>query len=141
MRTGYGYDRAEKDFAHVNVDRVYLDFSGSGRVERGQLLAPGVLRPGDTVVLLDARDLGAKATKAVEAAGLSIEVCDPPPQPARVGKPPKFDPDPEQDAKIRALWLNPGYTLQYIKDRAAEIMGEPVERHQLVYRYKNRHKR
>lgn len=141
MRIGYGYNRHEADFAHVKCNRVYLDFPGSGRIERGQLLSAGGLRPGDTVALLDARDLGKKATEAVEARGITIEVYEPMGEPRRVGAPRKFTPDPEQDAKIKALWLNPGYTLKYVMDRAAEIMDRSVGRHQLVHRYGNRHKR
>lgn len=140
-RYGYGYQRHEADFGHAKCDRLFLDFKGTGRTERGELFVDGVLRPGDVIVLLDARDLGAKATEAIEEMGLTIEVMPIAGKPRRVGAPLRFDPDPEQDAKLRTLWLNPGYTLRYILTRAHEIMEAPVSRNQLTRRYGNRHKR
>ncbi len=140
-RIGYGYKRHPADFEHAKCERVYFDHSGSGRVERGQLFVPGALRPGDVVVLLDARDLGAKATSAVEAAGASVEVSPLPGEPRRAGSPLIFDPTPEQRAAIRALYLNPGYTLRYLLDRAEEIMGWLFSRNMLVRAFGNRHKR
>ena len=101
----------------------------------------GAMRPGDTVVLLDKRELGKKATDAVRTAGLSIDVCPLTTEPRRVGPPLKFNPTPEQEDAIRTLYLNPGYTLRYVLDRAEEIMGWRVSRNMLVRRFGNRHKR
>ncbi len=140
-RIGYGYKRHEADFEHTKCESVYLDHPGSGRVERGQLFVAGSLRPGDVVVLLDARDLGARATEAVEAAGASIEISPLPGEPRRVGPPLIFNPTPEQKAAIGVLYLNPGYTLRYVLDRAEEIMGWRVSRNMLVRAFGNRHKR
>ncbi len=140
-RIGYGYKRHPADFEHAKCERVYLDHPGSGRQERGQLFVPGALRPRDVVVLLDARDLGARATEAVEAAGASIEISPLPGEPRRVGSPLIFNPNPQQKSAIRALYLNPGYTLRYALDRTEEIMGWRVSRNMLVRMFGNRHKR
>ena len=141
MRVGYGYDVTEAAFAHARVDRVMLDVPGSGRRERGAMLEPGKLREGDTLVLLSASDLGQNAWAAIETMGVAIETCPPAAPPKRSGAPLKFNPDPKQDTDIKALYLNPGFTLAYVLRRATEIMGYTVKRHHLVRAYGNRHLR
>ena len=141
MRNGYGYNVTEAAFAHAGVDRVWLDVTGSGRRERGAMLEMGNLREGDTLVLLSASDISENLARVILDRGAMIETCPPVTKPKRPGAPLKFDPDLQQDDAIRALWLNAGYTLAYVKRRAGEIMGKPVARHQLTHRYGNRHKR
>jgi hypothetical protein len=141
MRIAYGYNRREADFARLDVDRVYLDMPGSKRVERGAMMQPGALRHGDVIVLVDAGDLGKRQTAAARAMGVSVEVVEPDEPLRRPGAPALFDPNAEQDAYIKTLWINPGYSLRYILERASELMGMDVKRHHLVFRYGNRHKR
>ena len=141
MRIGYGYDVTPEAFAHAKVDKVYLDVPGSGRRERGALLETGRLRLGDVVVLLSPDALGPKAWAAVKGLGVGVETCPPAGPAKRPGAPLVFDPDHKQDSDIKALWLNPGFTLAYVLRRATEIMGKPVYRHHLTRAYKNRHKR
>ena len=141
MRVGYGYDVTEAAFAHARVDKVWLDVPGSGRRERGAMLETGNLREGDTLVLVKREHLGPVATIFVRAEGVEIETCPPAAPPKRSGAPLKFNPDPKQDDDIKALYLNPGFTLAYVLRRATEIMDKPVYRHHLVRAYGNRHLR
>lgn len=142
MRVGYGYNRHPGDFAHLDLDKLWIDMPGSGRCERGDMLRDGGVRPGDEFFLLAEGELGSKhAAEAILSQGASIHVVPPPRERRPPGAPAKFTPTPEQDAAIKALWLNPGYTLRYVLDRAQDIMGGEVRRHQLIHRYGNRHKR
>ncbi len=141
MRVGYGYKRHERDFMRLDVGKVWLDMPGTGRHERGSMLRPGGLRAGDVIVVLDARDLGKRVTDAVDAMGITVEVC-PPDGPLRApGAPAKYNPDEVADAAVQVLWVNPGYSMSYVLRRASEMVGMDVKRHHLVHRYGNRHKR
>lgn len=141
MKIAYGYNRHPDDLSPIGADRVYVDMPNTKRQERGAMLAPGAMREGDVVAVFDLRDLGEHTRREIKQRGASIEVVEVNGAARKPGAPPKFTPTPEQDSAIKTLWLNPGYTLGYVLDRAKQIMGEPVARHQLVHRYGNRHKR
>ncbi len=143
MRIAYGYERAESLFKDLDCDRVLLDTAKTHRMERASLFAPGMMRAGDTVVLLALGDLGrgfglAKFQAMLEQHGVGIEVCPPEKVEGMRGRPSKFNPDPTQDDQIRTLWHTRAYTLAYVLKRAGEIMGHSVERHQLSHRYGRR---
>jgi hypothetical protein len=141
MKIGYGYRRDEADLKAAGAEKVYVDISRE-RQERADMVAYG-LREGDTLLLLSMRDLGG-APKAdamwrerVEAMGVAIEVVALPDDkpPAKIGRPKKYEPTPEQEAQIRKIWLCWHYTEAYKLRRAAEIYGHPVGRGVLFNRY------
>ncbi len=138
MRIAYGYNRSEKDFAHLTVDRVWLDVKSSQRRERAEMFAGG-LRQGDTLVLLDRKDIGRERglLSKAEGLGVTIEAHDPKKAPAPRGRPRTFNPNPTQDKKIKD-WFKAAYELRYVIRRASEEMGHPVNRGQLYHRYGNR---
>jgi len=143
MRVGYGYERPELLFNRLDCDRVLIDTAKTLRTERASLFAPGMLRSGDTLVLLALGDFGrgfglAKFKHMLEDRGVSIEVCPPEKAETMRGRPRKFNPDPNQDDQIRTLWRTPAYTLAYVLKRAGEIMGHDVRRHQISHRYGKR---
>lgn len=142
MRVGYGYNRHPDDLKALGCERVWIDVARSKRAERGGMFAAGGLRDGDTLVLLDARDLAMpNARHELAELGVTLEIAKPSGSGKRIGAPRKFLPNDDQDAQIKALWLNPGFTLSYVIERAEQIMGRPVARHHLIYRYGNRHER
>ncbi len=143
MRIGYGYERPELLFNRLDCDRVLIDTSKTHRLERASLFAPGMLRAGDTLVLLALGDLGrgfglSKFQAMLERHGVGIEICPPEKAEGMRGRPRKFNPDGNQDDQIRTLWRTPAYTLAYILKRASEIMGHDVRRHQISHRYGKR---
>ena len=142
MRIGYGYKRAEADFAHANVQSIWIDHPGTERNERTWVLRRA-LRRGYTLVLLSPGDLGAGGEIPMLRAeladrGVEIEICPADKLPAKRGPKPAFAPDPEQDAQISALWHSPDYSQAYVLRRASEIMGMEVRRWHLTHRYKAR---
>lgn len=140
MKVGYAYNRHPDDLKALGCERVWVDVPKSRRVERGAMLAAGGIREGDTLLLLDARDLGIPQAVIAER-GATIEVAKPNGSGKKIGAPRKFTPNADQDERIKALWRNPGFTLSYVLERAEQIMGRPVARHHLIYRYGNRHER
>lgn len=139
MRHGYGYNRSERDFAHADVERVWIDTAKTDRLERADMLEIG-LRPKDTLVLLRPGDLGrgpdlAAVRRLLEARGVTIEIAQQEDK-RPVGAPLRFNPSPDQDKRIRELWYAQGvYLLGHVLKRAEEIYGEPVSRNQLDHRY------
>lgn len=140
MRLGYGYNKKAADFKGHGCDTIFLDYPGTQREERhllflkldgGQwcelfLAAPGDLGRGAEVARLIYR---------LNALGVAIVHPDKPLK--ERGRPAKFNPDPEDDRRLRKLWksaASPGYVL----DKASEVTGSKVEKHQLIYRYGNR---
>jgi len=141
MNIGYGYQRKEADLEAAGAEKVYVDVTRERR-ERADLVAYG-LREGDTLILLSMRDLGG-APKAdamwqerIEDMGVAIKVVALPDDkpPAKIGRPKKYDPTPEQDEQVRKLWLCWHYTEAYKLRRASEICGHPVGRGVLFNRY------
>jgi hypothetical protein len=146
MRIGYGYRRTPADFSGVNVEKVYIDHPGTDRAERSDMLRY-VLREGDTLVLLRRGDLGAGGEipmieQHLVGMDIAVEVADVAPvERGTPGRKPAFDPNTEQDKKIKRLWHDPRNTQKYVLDRASEIMGHEVKRHHLTHRYKARIKK
>lgn len=140
MRIAYGYNRTERDFSHLEVDRVWIDTKSTDRMERAAMLEIG-LRPGHTLVLLAPGDLGRGSDllavrRRLAEMTVEIEVAEPKEKPGPRGRPKGFDPDPKQDKALRKMWYADGmYLLPYVLRRAEEIMGHPVSRNQLDHRY------
>ena len=136
MRIGYGYNRREEDFAHAECDDVYLDHTGTDRVERSRLLR-GALRGEDTLVLLSRGDLGAggelpQIRKSIAEMSVMVEVCPMPKPPTRApGPPARFSPNLEQHTEIALFWHDLRYSGPYAVKRATEIMGFSVTRNML----------
>lgn len=139
MKIFYGYKRRPDD-APDGCDQVWLDDAKSERQERFDMMLG--LRDGDTVVVLARSDLGRGAeTKAIEAAikntGAKLVIDAPEVMPRPVGAPAKFNPAPEADAKIKALYH--GYNvMSYVLRRASDLAGMDVKAHHLKRRYGNR---
>ena len=139
MRIFYGYKRRPDD-APDGCEQVWLDDAKTERQERFDMMLG--LREGDTVVVLSRSDLGRGAeVKALEAAiegkGAALVVDAPEVLPKPVGRPARFAPTPEADAKIKALYH--GYNvMSYVLRRASELAGMEVKAHHLKRRYGNR---
>lgn len=139
MKIFYGYNRRPED-APEGCDQVWLDDAKSERQERFDMMLG--LRDGDTVVALARSDLGRGAeTKAIEAAiqntGAKLVIDAPEVMPKPVGAPAKFNPSPDADAKIKALYH--GYNVMpYVLRRASDLTGMEVKAHHLKRRYGNR---
>ncbi len=136
--------RRPRDFVPYRIDRVWIDTGATNRSERLAMIEGGISH-GDVLVLLDRHDLGrAEILEGVErqltGMGVSTEIAAAPASPA-IGRPPKFAPDPDQDARISKLWHDTVLTGPYVLRRAGEIMGRAVARHHLTHRYGPREKR
>ena len=141
MKIGYGYQRREADLLEAGAEKAFVDITPERR-ERADMVR-FALQGGDTILLLSERDLGgspkadAMWRERIEAMGVTIEIAprkdDKPP--AKMGRPRRFDPTPEQDAQCRELWLCWHYTEAYKLRRISEIMGQPVTRGVLFSRY------
>ena len=142
MEIFYGYERSDKVPRELGIKRAYIDTPQTRRSERADMFAGGI-RDGVTVVVLAESDLGRGAEIAhmrdqITKAGASIRVesgttADPKP----VGRPSLFDPTPDQDKRIKALYRD-YFTMGHVINRAEEIMGHKVKRYQLVHRYGKR---
>lgn len=135
----YGYRRTSADLAPLGAGkRVYIDHDRKRR-ERAQMLAD--LRGGEVVRVLYLRDLGGspvadrKFKALVEARGATVEEARPVKAPAVVGRPAKFLPTPDQDAAIRAVWLDEARSLADRCQGVIDIYGAKVARFSLYRRY------
>jgi hypothetical protein len=144
MKVGYGLNRNERDFAAAGAERVYLDIDKTDRQERADLLKRGV-QPGDILYIFGWGELAKGGERQIiearlEQLGVTVKVLDGPQlPPAKIGRPLKFNPNESQAATIGALWYDPlSYTQAYVRRRAEEIMGYPVTRNQLNYRFGKR---
>lgn len=135
----YGYRRRSSDLESLGAGkRVYIDHDRK-RPERAQLLRD--LRGGEVVRVLYLRDLGG-APKAdevwrqrIEARGATVEEMRPAKPVAVMGRPRKFDPTPEQEAAIRAVWLDEARSLADRCQGVIDIYGAKVPRAILYIRY------
>jgi len=139
MRIGYGFKRSDKDFAAWDCERVFIDVPATQREARRDLFV--CLVPGDTLFMFSPGDLGygqelSNLRKILEEKQVSIEY--PPSPTGGRGRPKKFDPSPDQDRFIRALWKDQTVSQGFAIAEASRKMGQPVKRHQLIYRYGNR---
>lgn len=136
MRVGYGYNRTERDFGHLSVDRVFIDLKGTKRAERADMF-DHLLRSGDVVVLLSEKDLGfgreiAPLKTALAALGVTIEV-----DPHRAAKPKQPTPRGMSDEAValaKIYWPHSQYSIEYILDRLADKGFGPFTRNQLNYK-------
>lgn len=139
MKIFYGYKRRPDD-APDGCEQVWLDDTKTERQERFDMMLG--LRDGDIVVVLSRSDLGRGAeVKAIEAAiegkGAALLIDAPEVMPKPVGRPARFSPKPEADAKIKALYH--GFNvMSYVLRRASELAGMEVKAHHLKRRYGNR---
>ena len=139
MRIGYGFNRASADFAKAKVEDLYIDTRDTDRGERADMLISGRLRRGDTLVLLAPGDLGRGAELRplrilLAERGVTVEVQIEDSRPR--GRPNEFEPDPDQNKRIRKLWYAIGvYQLKHVMRRVEQIYGGPVSRNQLDRRY------
>lgn len=142
MQMFYGYKRSPKD-APPYCEKVWLDDERTNRQERDDMIL--ALRPAgaDVVVVLAESDLGRgrelpAIRAAIEAKGATVSVEAPEQEPERRGRPAKFTPNADQDAKIRRLYRS-YQVMSYVLTRATEIMrGFEVKAHHLKRRYGNR---
>jgi hypothetical protein len=135
----YGYRRRTADLADLGAGhRVYIDHDAKRR-ERAEMLAQ--LRRGDVVRVLYLRDLGGspvadrKYKALIEARGATLEEARPAKSPGAVGRPATFTPSPEQDAAIRAVWLDETRSLADRCQGVIDIYGRKVARFSLYRRY------
>lgn len=135
----YGYRRSTADLDPLGAGkRVYIDHDHKRR-DRAAMIA--ALRPGDVVRVLYLRDLGGspvadrKYRALIEARGAAVEECRPSRPPAVMGRPKKFNPTPEQDAAIRAVWLDEARSLADRCQGVTDILGARVARFSLYRRY------
>lgn len=120
-RLAYGYGRVEKDFAALRCDRFFLDFKGTKRQARFELLHQVGLRPGDVVCVVRESDLGfgvelKQVRELIVGAGAGIEAA-----PGIRGAPTKATTRGMADdvkAYARRYW-RPGVSLQTINDALA----------------------
>lgn len=130
-------NRSPMDLRAAGAERVWIDTDDSERVERADLFTLG-LRRGFTLVLLSRSDLGVgreieRFEKLAASLGVTIEVFDPPKPvetPKRPGPKPKFDPTPEQRARIAHYWHGP-FTRAEALRQAADIYRAPVTVNQM----------
>lgn len=139
MRIGYGYRRSDKDFEPWDCDRVFIDVPATERAARRDLFL--CLQPGDTVFMLKRGDLGhgvelKNLRQMLTDNGITLEYA--PDAPVTRGRPAVFEPSPEDDRYIRALWkdqtVSPGYVLRIAREKT----DANVQRHHLIYRYGKR---
>ena len=136
----YGYRRSTSDLAPLGFSpgKVYIDHDHRRR-DRAAMIKD--LRPGDLVRVLYLRDLGGspvadrKFLALVEARGAKVEECRPERAPKPMGRPAKFTPTPDQDARIRAAWLDETHCLADRCQAVADIYGARVARFSLYRRY------
>ncbi len=140
----YGYERQPEDAPETCGKLVFIDADGTDRQGRADMLV--AVREGDAVIALARGDFGKGAEAhhiiaAIEAKGGAVDIRTPE-KPARrkPGPSPKFQPNPEQDRRIEALWRG-GMMLRYVIAEASKEYGEAVADHQLKRRYGPRWKK
>lgn len=147
MRHFYGYERPARDVP-ADMDRVCIDGPTTGRQERDDMMLSIAhdddWPDGHDVYVVSLGDLGRGAEaagirRAIEREGNRLHVLDAGPKPDRRGRPRDFDPTPEQDAKIRALYHSFN-AMRFVLDRVEQIMGARYEAHHLKRQYGNRWK-
>lgn len=142
---GYGWCRTEDDLLAAGADLVFIDY-GKERPQRADMLRPGVMRPGDVLILLAESDLGrgrelAKQRELLAERGVRIDVKADKSPAGNPGRPAKLSPSEDQDAALAALWADETRNPAYKVRKASEIMGHEVTYAQMYYRYETRPKR
>lgn len=135
----YGYRRSTADLEPLGAGkRVYIDHDAKRR-DRTDMIRS--IRPGDVVRVLYLRDLGGspvadrKYKTMIEDRGGVVEECRPVKAPAVMGRPAKFKPTAEQDALIRAVWLDEARSLADRCQAVTDIYKAKVARFSLYRRY------
>ncbi len=126
-RIGYGYKRRERDFDGLEIDKLYLDYPGTDRIERHDAIAVAG-RPGDVLVLLASGDLGrgrevAMLKDQITKKGMTIELAEQEKSgpTAPPGRPASFEPTKEQRTRLRKMWVNSPYSAGYVYGKLIEM--------------------
>lgn len=120
----------------MGAERTLADYPATNRSERTAMLALGGLRKGDVLLLRAMSDLGRGAEVAtmqahVERIGATIEVVPVKGEAPKVkGRKPRLEPTEDQKGALCGLWWSP-QPADHVLQRAAEIMGAEVDRHQM----------
>ncbi|MCB1419780.1 MAG: hypothetical protein KDJ74_12600 [Notoacmeibacter sp.] len=104
-------------------------------MERSAMLEAGGLRPGFTLVLLKASDLGVGGElpmlrQYVREMGVTIEIVgdEKPAKKSPPGRRPAFELSAENDARLRKLWTTPGYEAGYVYGTFCDMVAiEPTK--------------
>ncbi len=135
----YGYRRATDHLDHLGAGKhVYIDHDALRRLRTDMIKD---LRPGDIVRVLYLRDLGGspvadrKYVGLIESKGATVEECRPEKPTKPMGRPRKFNPTPEQEDQIRAVWLDPARSLADKCQGVIDIYGSRVPRFTLYRLY------
>jgi hypothetical protein len=125
MIIAYGYNRSDRDFRHVDHDRLFLDAAGK-RDEWSALATGGGLVKGDTLVVVSEHDLG-RAARLVSIKStlrdMGVTLCAKPlPVPAYTPyKGTKhWRPCADELAFAKQLWRNGLLSQTYVQDRIAD---------------------
>lgn len=128
-RIGYGFNRREKEFDGLRLDKLFLDFKGGDREERSAMWS--ACRPGDTIVMLAKGDLGRGGEllllrSQIAERGVTIEVASIDAEPAgKPGAPTVFAPDDKQRARLKRMWTDGMYSRGYVLGQLLEMAGWP----------------
>lgn len=142
MRIGYGYRRSDRDFAKANVEKLFLDTAATKRSERADMLHMLGLRPGDVVVVVFEKDLGAPRElgpirQFIADAGATIEAFGE--ANGTKARPADTRGIPYEAAVMAQRWWHaPGISLDWINDKLTEKGFGPYARHQFIYALGNR---
>ena len=124
MIIAYGQNRSDRDFRHVEYDRLFLDAAGK-RDEWNALATGGGLVEGDTLVVVSEHDLGRAARlvsikTALADKGVTLR-AEPLPAPAYApGTITKhWRPCAAELAFAKGLWRNGLLSVVYVQDRIA----------------------
>lgn len=133
-RIGYGFEDDPAQFTDCHA--VYIDTPKTERTARRDLFADGVLREGDTLVVLRLSALGRgfdlqkfRGILAEMGVTLAAEPVEPDARPP--GPAPAFTPDADLEAAVRPLYHDRLYTLAHVQQRIKLRTGQDVDRHQL----------
>lgn len=134
----YGFRRTSDDLGSLGASKLYVDWDRKRR-DRADLLRD--VREGDVVRVLYLRDLGGAPAadivwrQRIEAKGATVEEIRPDKRPARMGRPSKLDPDPETEARLREVWLDPTRSLADRCQAVRDILGHDITRQALYRRF------
>lgn len=133
-RIGYGFEDDPAQFADCHA--VYIDTPRTERSARRELFADGVLREGDTLVVLRLSALGRgfdlqKFRRILAEMGCALAVEPVEREARQPGPAPAFRPDADLEAALRPLYHDPLYTLAHVRQRIRQRTGQDVDRHQL----------
>jgi len=125
MIIAYGHNRSDRDFRHVEYDRLFLDAAGK-RDEWNALATGGGLVEGDTLVVVSEHDLGRAARlvaikTALDDMGVTLHAKPLPLAPYRLGAVTKhWRPCADELTFAKGLWRNGLLSQVYVQDRIAD---------------------